>query len=154
INQELEEFSYVVSHDLKEPLRTIEAFSTFLASDYGDVLQGDGQEYLTHLSQASRRLGRLIDDLLTLSRTGKVIHAPRPFSWRRGLETVLGDPGDGTGREGATIRVQQRLPSAKGAPEGVMQLLATLIGNALKYRQPGVSPEVFVGSRDEPQEKG
>jgi PAS domain S-box-containing protein len=154
INQELEEFSYVVSHDLKEPLRTIEAFSTFLASDYGDVLQGDGQDYLAHLSQASRRLGRLIDDLLTLSRTGKVIHAPRPFAWRPVLETVLGDLRDRIGREAATIHIQQRLPSAKGDAERVMQLLANLIGNALKYRRPGVPPEVFVGSREEPREKG
>ena len=58
INQELEEFTYVVSHDLKEPLRTLEAFSNFLAQDYGPLLEAEGQEYINHLIQASRRLGR------------------------------------------------------------------------------------------------
>src|SRR5205807_7589014 len=81
INQELEEFTHVVSHDLKEPLRTLEAFSNFLAHDYGSALGPEGQDYITHLTQASRRLGALIDDLLTLSRAGWVINAPRPFSW-------------------------------------------------------------------------
>jgi PAS domain S-box-containing protein len=152
INQELEEFSYVVSHDLKEPLRTIEAFSTFLASDYGDVLHGDGQDYLNHLRQASRRLGLLIDDLLTLSRTGKVIHTPRAFTWRPVLETVLGDLRDLIQRKGALVRVQQRLPHAMGDPERVMQLLANLISNALKYSRPGVTPEVTLGSFDDPEE--
>src|SRR5262249_14143575 len=79
INQELEEFTYVVSHDLKEPLRTLEAFSTFLQQDYGQALGGEGAEYIGHLVAASRRLGLLIDDLLALSRAGKVINTPAAF---------------------------------------------------------------------------
>src|SRR5262249_33122963 len=67
INQELEEFTHFVSHDLKEPLRTLEAFSSFLAEDYGPQLAGEGREYINHLTEASHRLGTLIDDLLTLS---------------------------------------------------------------------------------------
>ena len=88
INQELEDFTYVVSHDLKEPLRTLQAFSTFLAQDYGAALGDEGHEYIDHLIQASRRLGALIDDLLTLSRAGRVIHAPRPFSWDEAVAIV------------------------------------------------------------------
>src|SRR5206468_5863496 len=80
-NQELEEFTYVVSHDLKEPLRTLEAFSGFLAADYGKVLDEEGREYIAHLTAASRRLGKLIDDLLTLSRAGRVMGALHVLDW-------------------------------------------------------------------------
>jgi PAS domain S-box-containing protein len=145
INQELEEFTYVVSHDLKEPLRTLEAFSTFLATDYGSLLAGDGQEYISHLRQASRRLGRLIDDLLTLSRTGRVINTPRPFAWPAVVQTVLGDLHDLIARKGAVVRVSEPLPAVMGDPERVMQLLANLISNALKYNKTP-QPEVVVGA--------
>src|SRR5205823_9709929 len=91
INQELEDFTYVASHDLKEPLRTLEAFSTFLHQDYASALGEEGREYIDHLIEASRRLGALIDDLLTLSRAGRVIHAPRAFSWDEVVDIVRSD---------------------------------------------------------------
>lgn len=146
INQELEEFTYVVSHDLKEPLRTLEAFSSFLATDYYDVLQGEGQEYISHLQQASRRLGRLIDDLLTLSRTGRVIHTPRPFNWQPAIHTVLSDLQDLRLRKGAVVQIEEPLPPAVGDPERICQLLANLITNALRYNKSS-EPTIVIGSR-------
>ncbi len=145
INQELEEFTHVVSHDLKEPLRTLEAFSNFLAHDYGCALGPEGQEYINHLIQASRRLGALIDDLLTLSRAGRVINAPRPFSWDEAVGNVRADLHDLIGRKGATVRVEGPLPPAVGDPERVGQLLENLVSNGLKYN-PGPRPEVVIGS--------
>jgi PAS domain S-box-containing protein len=71
-NRELDEFTYVVSHDLQEPLRTLIAFSDFLLKDCGDRLDPAGQEYVRYLVDASRRMRALINDLLTLSRAGKV----------------------------------------------------------------------------------
>jgi PAS domain S-box-containing protein len=153
INQELEEFTYVVSHDLKEPLRTLEAFSTFLATDYADVLKGDGEEYLTHLRQASRRLGRLIDDLLTLSRTGRVIHTPRPFTWRPVLDTVLRDLSDLIQRKGAAVRVEEPIAPVVGDQDRVIQLLSNLVSNGLKYNK-NPSPEVVIGSREGGGDRG
>ena len=146
INQELEEFTYVVSHDLKEPLRTLEAFSTFLAQDYGDKLQGEGQEYISHLVLASRRLGLLIDDLLMLSRTGQVIRSPRPFAWGPVVATVLGDLHGLIQEKQASAAVEGALPACLGDPERVIQLLANLVGNGLKYNR-GPSPEVRIGAR-------
>ena len=146
INQELEEFTYVVSHDLKEPLRTLEAFSTFLAQDYGDKLQGEGHEYISHLVLASRRLGLLIDDLLTLSRTGQVIHSPRPFAWGAVVATVLGDLHGLIQEKQADVAVEGDLPACLGDPERVIQLLANLVGNGLKYNR-GPSPLVRIGAR-------
>ncbi len=146
INQELEEFTYVVSHDLKEPLRTLEAFSNFLAQDYGDKLAGEGQDYIAHLVQASRRLGKLIDDLLTLSRTGRVIHSPRPFDWAPASATVLRDLHGLIQRRGAHVSVEGTLPACIGDPERIGQLLANLIGNGLKYNKSD-APEVAIGAR-------
>ncbi len=151
-NQELEDFTYVVAHDLKEPLRTIEAFSTFLSADFGDVLTGEGEEYLRHLRQASRRLGRLIDDLLTLSRTGRVIHTPRPFLWSHVTQTIFGDVHDLINRRNADVRVEGPLPEVMGDPERVIQLLANLVVNALKYNR-DERPEVVIGSRDTPNNR-
>ncbi|HEV8062538.1 MAG TPA: PAS domain S-box protein, partial [Gemmataceae bacterium] len=146
INQELEEFTYVVSHDLKEPLRTLQAFSTFLAQDYGEVLGAEGHDYLNHLIEASRRLGDLIDDLLSLSRAGRVINTPRPFAWEDALRVLLGDLGDLIQRRNAVVLVEGELPPVTGDPERVIQLLSNLVGNALKYNQ-SPHPEVVIGAR-------
>jgi PAS domain S-box-containing protein len=146
INQELQDFTYVVSHDLKEPLRTLEAFSTFLTQDYGPALAGEGQDYLAHLTQASRRLGALIDDLLALSRAGRVIHTPRAFSWDEAVQTALGDLHDLIGRKQAAVRVDGPLPAVAGDPERVVQLLTNLVSNAVKYNDKD-RPEVVLGTR-------
>src|SRR5205823_6887307 len=71
-NKEMDEFAYVVSHDLQEPLRTLIAFSDFLLRDCGDKLNAEGQEFVRHIVDAARRMRELIHDLLTLSRAGKV----------------------------------------------------------------------------------
>ena len=144
-NQELEEFTYVVSHDLKEPLRTLEAFSNFLAADYGALLADEGREYIAHLTEASRRLGALIDDLLALSRAGRVIGTPRPLDWDVIVGTVLADLQQLLiRRPGAAVRIEGTLPAARGDPERVIQLLANLVSNALKYNE-SLNPEVVLG---------
>jgi PAS domain S-box-containing protein len=144
INQELEEFTHVVSHDLKEPLRTLQAFSNFLAEDYGQQLGPEGQEHINYLIQASRRLGLLIDDLLILSRAGRATHAPQAFDLAAAIRTVQGDLADLVQRKEAVVRIEGDLPSVSGDPERVMQLLANLIGNGLKYNQ-SAHPEVVIG---------
>jgi PAS domain S-box-containing protein len=144
INQELEEFTYVVSHDLKEPLRTLEAFSNFLAQDYASTLGAEGKDYINHLTQASRRLGALIDDLLTLSRAGRVLNTPRPFAYDEAVDVALSDLRDLIARKQATVRVEGPLPELSGDPERVIQLVTNLVANALKYNRSAV-PEVVLG---------
>jgi PAS domain S-box-containing protein len=149
INRELDEFTYVVSHDLKEPLRTLEAFSNFLAQDYGARLGPEGQGFINHLVEASRRLGALISDLLLLSRAGRVINTPRPVDVREAFRTVVGDLHDLIQRREAAVRLDDsiaRCPPVAGDPQRLMQLLANLVGNGLKYNT-DPRPEVVLGYR-------
>jgi PAS domain S-box-containing protein len=148
INQALDQFTYVVSHDLKEPLRTVEAYSTFLWQDYGDQLGPEGQEFINHLVKASRRLGQLIDDMLKLSRAGRVIDTSHEFDVREALSTVLDDLQDLIQRRGARVRLDPSLadsPLVSGDLPRVMELFANLIGNGLKYNQ-SPQPEVMIGA--------
>jgi PAS domain S-box-containing protein len=145
INRELDEFTHVVSHDLKEPLRTIQAFSNFLAKDYGDKLGTEGKDFIAHLIQASRRLGSLIDDLLTLSKAGRISHSPQPFNLDDVVQTVCGDLADLIQRKGAAVRVDGILPSVAGDPQRITQLLTNLVSNGLKYNN-DPHPEVTIGT--------
>ena len=145
INQELKDFTYVVSHDLKEPLRTVAAFSTFLAADYGPALAGEGIEYLNHLTQASRRLGALIDDLLALSRAGRVTHTPRAFAWTDVLATVRADMAQRLQTAQNCFRVEEPLPEVVGDQNRVVQLLTNLVTNGLKYNRSERREVVFGG---------
>ena len=118
INQELEEFTYVVSHDLKEPLRTLQAFSTFLQQDYGKTLGEEGLGYITHLVGASRRLGHLIDDLLALSRAGQVIRQPQTFDLYKAFDTVVADLADLIQRRAPGCALKGTSPLWQAIPSG------------------------------------
>jgi len=143
-NRELDDFTYVVSHDLKEPLRTLQAFSNFLDQDYGTKLGAEGKEFIDHLITASKRLGHLIDDLLALSRVGRVTRTMESFDLAETMATVRGDLASLIQRKNATVRIEGALPRVVGDPQRVAQLLSNLVGNGLKYNE-NAKPEVVVG---------
>jgi PAS domain S-box-containing protein len=145
-NRELDDFTYVVSHDLKEPLRTLQAFSNFLAEDYTDKLGTEGKEYIGHLILASKRLGLLIDDLLTLSRAGRVINTPQVFDLSATLQTVTSDLASLIQRKAGAVRTEGPLPSVSGDPQRIAQLLTNLVSNGLKYNN-NPKPEIVIGVR-------
>jgi signal transduction histidine kinase len=145
-NRELQDFAFVASHDLQEPLRKIQAFGDRLRLKYGEALKDDGKDYLERMQNAARRMHILINDLLTYSR---VTSKAQPFVTVN-LDNIARDVVNDL-----EVRIQQTsgkvivdsLPAIEAEPVQMRQLLQNLIGNALKFRQPDVSPIVKVSSR-------
>ncbi len=147
-NKELDEFTYVVSHDLQEPLRTLIAFSDFLMRDQGDRLDDAGREHVRYLVEASRRLRSLIQDLLSLSRAGKVTAEFAAVDLDEIVGTLKADLAELIRTRNAEVLVRGPLPAAWGDRDRIGQLLGNLVTNGLKYnRQPG--PRVEIGAEVE-----
>ena len=134
-NRELDEFVYVVSHDLQEPLRTLLAFSTFLMKDYGEKLETGAQEYVRYLVDASRRMRAMINGVLNLSRAGKVIGDFSMVDLDELTSVIKSDLGELFRTRSAELRVKSPLPHVWGDRDRIGQLLANLITNAIKYNQ-------------------
>jgi len=148
-NKEMDEFAYVVSHDLQEPIRTLIAFSDFLTRDCGDQLDATGQEYVSYLVDASRRMRSLIQELLALSRAGRVTGEFTSVNVEELVSRVKADLGELIRTKGAEVRLvgPDTLPTIWGDRDRIGQLLANLIGNGLKYNQ-SPTPYVEVGARE------
>ncbi len=145
INGELEAFTHVVSHDLKEPLRTLQAYSHLLAEEHAGRLGVDGFQYVNHLVRASRRLGTLIDELLNLSQAGRITRAPQAFNLNQIVATVRQDLVSLIQRRNASILTDGSLPEVSGDPVRITQLLANLVANGLKYNQQP-APTIVIGA--------
>ncbi|MGQ4649453.1 GAF domain-containing protein [Lyngbya aestuarii] len=145
-NAELQEFAYVASHDLQEPLRKIQAFGDRLQSKFSDVLTDQGHDYLERMQNAAGRMRVLIEDLLALSR---VTTRAQPFvncSLTQVVQGVLSDLEVSIQQAGGTIEVGE-LPTIKADPVQMRQLLQNLIGNALKFRREEEPPAIKICSR-------
>ena len=142
-NRELQDFAYVASHDLQEPLRKIVVFGERLKEKSGEALGPDGRDYLDRMQKAAGRMQVLINDLLTFSR---VTTKAQPFSQVNLAEVANGVVDDLEGRiELVKGRVEVgALPIIDAEPLQMRQLLQNLIGNALKFRRPEEPPVVKV----------
>ncbi len=150
-NQELQDFAYVASHDLQEPLRKIQAFGNLLEDEYGPVLD-EGKTYLDRMRNAASRMQVLINDLLMFSRINS---RALPFSQVDlnviGHEVVI-DLEAVLQETRGTVEINA-LPIIEADPLQMRQLLQNLIGNALKFHRPDVPPCVSVSAelRVDPQ---
>lgn len=142
-NRDLEEFAYVASHDLKEPLRKVQAFGERLERKYGEALEGQGRDYVARMRSAAARMQSLIDDLLVYSR---MTSKGQPFStvdMGKIAQGVVGDLEQRISDTGAQVEIGT-LPPVDSDPVQMRQLLQNLIGNALTYRRQDVAPLVKV----------
>jgi light-regulated signal transduction histidine kinase (bacteriophytochrome) len=142
-NKEMDEFLHVVSHDLQEPLRTLDAFSDFLLTDYGDRLDEEGRNFVTYIVDASRRLRALIQDLAKLSRAGKVTNDFSPVNLNEVLDVVRADLAEHLRTRRAELQIEPALPELWGDRDRIRQLFTNLVSNGLKYNR-GENPLVSV----------
>ena len=144
-NRELEAFSYSVSHDLRAPLRHMDGFVDILRSSIPEE-QADEQVQLClrAISEAARKMSRLIEDLLSFSRTARVEMNSVPVNLRAAIEKICGElKGDCAGRE--VCWEIQPLPTVDGDPEMLRLVFTNLIANALKYTRPSPKPRIQIG---------
>jgi len=144
-NRDLEDFAYVASHDLQEPLRKISAFSERLEKQLGDEIDDRSADYLDRISSASVRMQGLINDLLAYSRSTASAEALVPMDLSEIVGDVVKDLEVAIAEAGATISVGS-LPVIDSDASQLRQVFQNLIGNAIKFRRPGVSPEIRIES--------
>lgn len=143
-NKELEQFAYVASHDLQEPLRKITAFSDLLNEQYKDKLEGDGDLYLSRITAAAVRMRRLITDLLDYSRAGRVENENiKTVKLSQVIPAMLEDYEIAIQDKSANITLG-KLPKVKGSETEYRQVFQNLISNSLKFSKPDVKPEISI----------
>ena len=142
-NKELDDFTYVVSHDLKEPLITIEGYSKIVLGDYRDLIDEEGRGYLTSIVQSGKRMKGLIDDLLTLSRLGKVSETEESLPLREVVHEVLHDIEFTLHETHATVNVPEDLPTVRYNRIQLGMVFRNLIANAIKFNR-SAAPRVDI----------
>lgn len=147
-NQELESFSYSVSHDLRAPLRAVDGYARLLEEDHGASLDADGRRLLSVVRDEGRRMGALIDDLLAFSRLSRQALRPAPLDLAAMAESVVSElrrerP------ERAIDLASAPLPLALADGATVRQVLVNLLSNAVKYAKSAGAIRIELGgSRD------
>jgi signal transduction histidine kinase/DNA-binding response OmpR family regulator len=147
-NAELESFSYSVSHDLRAPLRSMQGFAQIFLEEYDDRLDAVGRDYLQRIVAAARRMDTLTDDLLSYTRLSRVAVELIPVSLEEVIDAALMQlQADIRGKE-AQVTVARPLPQVIGHYVTVVQVVANLLANGLKFVAPGVRPQVHVWAEE------
>ena len=141
-NRELEQFAYVASHDLQEPLRTTSSFAELLQKQYSEKLDEKANKYLTFITQSSDRMKVLIKDLLDYSRIGRKKEVDQ-VDCNIMLSQVLEDLNKSITDEKAIVQAGH-LPVVSGYVTEIQQLFQNLVMNAIKFRRKGTRPEISI----------
>lgn len=145
-NRDLEQFAYVASHDLQEPLRKVASFTQLLQKRYGGQLDDRADQYIEFAVDGAKRMQRLIQDLLGFSRVGRTGTERVQVDLEKSLAVALSDLEDKIATTGAVV-THDPLPTVRGEKALLEQLFVNLVGNAIKFRDPERPPVVHVGVR-------
>lgn len=143
-NAELEQFAYVASHDLQEPLRKVASFCQLLEKRYGSQLDERGKQYIDFAVDGAKRMQVLINDLLTFSRVGRVSEGAQPVRLDEPLDKALTNLSGVLEESDAVVERPDDLPEIMGEPTLLTMLWQNLISNAVKFRRPDRAPVVRI----------
>ncbi len=145
-NAELEQFAYVASHDLQEPLRKVASFCQMIERRYGDQLDDRGRQYIAFAVDGAKRMQALINDLLGFSRVGRITRTEESVDLNAVARQALDDLGTLAEETGAEVEIGD-LPSVPGDRAQLTRLFQNLIGNAVKFRRTDEPPRVTIDAR-------
>ena len=145
-NAELEQFAYVASHDLQEPLRKVASFCQLIERRYGDQLDERGKQYIEFAVDGAKRMQALINDLLSFSRVGRMARPEDSVDLDDVVRQALDNLSTLREETGAEVDVPE-LPDVPGDRTQLVQLFQNLVGNAIKFRREGVPPRVAIDVR-------
>jgi PAS domain S-box-containing protein len=145
-NRDLQEFAYIASHDLQEPLRKVLAFGDRLVNKYNDVLDETGQDYLKRMRDASQRMQTLINDLLSFSRVSTRAQPFTILDLNLVIQDVISDLENQIERTQGRVEASG-LPVVEADPTQMHQLLQNLITNALKFHKDDIPPAIQVSGQ-------
>lgn len=143
-NAELQQFAYVASHDLQEPLRMIGSYTQLLEKRYGEKLDQDAREFMEFIIDGAARMKQLIEDLLAYSRVGTRGKELRPVKAQAALDRALVNLRAALEQSGAAV-THDPLPEVNADDTQLAQLLQNLIANAIKFRKKDEAPRIHVG---------
>jgi len=149
-NDELEQFAYVASHDLQEPLRMISSYVQLLSRRYSGKLDTDADEFIAYAVEGTKRMQQLINDLLAYSRVGTRGKPPVPTDFERVFLEAMINLKIAVEESGATV-THDKLPTVVADEMQMVQLFQNLIGNAIKFRS-CEGPRIHVSARAEGNE--
>lgn len=140
-NEDLQQFAFIASHDLQEPLRAVISFAGLLEKTAAAKLSESELEYLGYIVDGSRRMRALIEDVLLYSQVGQKIAVSQTVDLNGTLKFAIATLGDVIRRSNADI-TSDRLPTVPGDERQLVHVFQNLIGNAIKYARPGVKPTI------------
>jgi PAS domain S-box-containing protein len=147
-NKELQDFVYVASHDLREPLRKITSFGMLLEESLENKLDDDGQENLEFMIDGARRMQEMVDDLLVYSRVITGAKQKEQVDLNKVIDNLENlELAAMLAETGGTINIPKPLPVVRAEATQIYQLLQNLIGNGLKFHRPDVPPEITISYR-------
>ncbi len=152
-NEELERFTYTVSHDLKSPLITIKGFLGALREDIAESNIKSVKQDIEHIDRAAVRMGRLLDELLKLSRVGRMDVPHEAVALNDLVKEVVGQLHGRLTERGADIKISNSLPSIQCDRTRVFEVFQNLIENAIKFMPSGITPKIEIGMRTTGEEQ-